>query len=151
MMDQLEQLFHDVGEEFDILLKPDQYGAVKLRIGPDIFIQMEYNKAKDWVAMVSFIGDLPPGKFRENLLKTALKANHQQPSDLHLAYSDKNNQLALFYPFPMSMLSKDLLVKGILSVVEKSRAWRQGIATGNLASLVTISSQKSSGFFGMAR
>ena len=151
MMDRLDQLFHDVGEEFDVPLKPDHYGAGKLRIGSDLFIQIEYNKSKDWITVLSFIGELPPGKFRENLLKTALQVNHQQPQDLRMGYSEKNNQLALFYNFPMETASKEILVKAITDVVGKVRAWREGIATGNLSGFLNALPQKSSGFFGMSR
>lgn len=149
MIDRFEELLHELSDEYNIALHPDKKGACKLKINEAFHIQMECDVHQEHLLVATFICDIPPGKYRENILKDALKANGSFPKNGTLAYSDRNNKLVLFSYLQMSNLTGKKLAEFLVSFLDKTSNWRIGVETGHTSHLVSSTSKPTSGMFGM--
>lgn len=144
-MDRFEELLKELSVELNVSLHPDRRGACKLRINETLHVQLECDAPQENLLIATFICEIPPGKFRENILKDALKSNNGPfPVNGTLSYSERNNQLALFSLLRLSSLTGKFLADFLTAFVEKANHWRTGVETGNTASLVSRSSKSSS-------
>lgn len=96
MIDRFPELLQELATELDIDLYPDKRGACKLVTEDGLHVQMEVDVRQESLLIASFICEIPPGKFRENILRDALKSNGPFPKNGTLAYSERNNKLTLF-------------------------------------------------------
>ncbi len=149
MIDQFEELLNELGAELETTLHPDKKGACKLKINETFHIQIECDAHQENLLVATFICDIPPGKYRENILKDALKANGAFPTNGTLAYSDRNNKLVLFSYFRMASLTGKKLAEFLAAFVDKANNWRIGVETGHTSHLVSIPTKPTSGMFGM--
>jgi hypothetical protein len=135
--DRFEELLNELSIEFGVALHPDKRGACKLRINETLNVQLECDPSQENLLIASFICEIPPGKFRENILKDALKCNGPFPVHGTLSYSERNNQLALFAFLHLSNLNGKTLADFITSFTEKVSNWRIGVETGRTVNLVS--------------
>lgn len=149
MIDRFEDLLKELGVEYGIPLHPDRIGACKLKVNDQFHVQLECDPRQENLLVATFICDIPPGKFRENILKDSLKANAAPHEMGTLAYSDRNNKLALFHYLPLPDLNGHKLADFLAKFVEKAAQWKTGVETGNTAQLVAFSPKSSGGMFGL--
>ncbi len=149
MIDRFEELLHELGPELGTTLHPDRKGACTLKINEIFHLQIECDAHQENLLVATFICDIPPGKYRENILKDALKANGPFPVSGTLAYSDRNNKLVLFSYFRLAGLTGKKLAEFLAAFVDKANQWRIGIETGHTSHLVSTASKPVSGIFGM--
>lgn len=142
MMDTFAQLLSDLGLLLDIPLSPDKRGACKLNIEDTIHIQLEPDANREKLLLFCFLSEIPPGKFRENVLRDALKTN-ADPALGTLGFSERNNQLVLFAYLNFYPLTAKELLDFLSLFIAKAQAWKQAIATGQTAHLSPESIQKS--------
>lgn len=148
-MDRFEELLKELSPELNLPLHPDRRGACKLKIDGVLEIQLECDAHQENLLIASFICDIPPGKFRENILKDALRANAPFPSNGTLAYSERNNKLTLFSFLRMETLTGKKLVEFLAVFLDKANNWRIGVETGHTAHLITMIFPPSGGMFGL--
>ncbi len=149
MIDRFEDLLRELSVELGISLHPDRIGACTLKTNDDFHVQLECDAHQENLLVATFICDIPPGKFRENILKDALKSNGPFPQNGTLAYSDRNNKLALFSYLRLSNVDGHKLAEFLSSFLDKASNWRVGVETGNTAGLLSQASKPSSGLFGL--
>jgi hypothetical protein len=149
MIDRFEELLKELGIALSIALHPDRLGACKLRIGDECHVQLECDAHQENLLIATFICDVPPGKFRENILKDALKSNGPFPKNGTLAYSERNNKLVLFSYLRISNLHGSTLAEFLNALVDKANAWRMGVETGHTSQLVAQTLKSASGIFGL--
>lgn len=149
MIDRFEELLKELGAEFGTSLHLDKRGACRLNVNENMTIQLECDGPHEKLLVATFICDLPPGKFRENILRDALKANGPFPENGTLGYSSKNNQLALFKYFKISETNAKTLADFLVLFAEKAGKWRQAVENGTTATLVSNASHPPSGMFGL--
>ncbi len=136
MTDRFEELLKELSALLGISLHPDHKGACKLVFNETLHVQLECDAALENLLIATFICDIPPGKFRENILKDALKANSPFPKIGTLAYSDRNNKLTLFTSLRLSNLTGVKLAEILSLFVDKANQWRTGVETGHTAQLI---------------
>jgi hypothetical protein len=147
-MERFAELLNELSVELGVTLHPDKRGACRLKIDTASPIQLECDQKLESLLIATFICEVPPGKLRENIFKDALKANGTFPKYGILAYSDRNNQLALFAHVRLAYLTGKKLAESLLAFLEKANGWKRGVETGATAQLVTTA--KSSGsMFGL--
>lgn len=149
-IDRFEELLKELSAELGVALHPDRRGACKLKINDILHIQLECDAQQENLLIASFICEIPPGKFRETILKDALKSNGPFPLNGTLSYSERNNQLALFALLRLSNLNGKTLADFLIAFIEKANNWRVGVETGNTAPLVASQAKTaSSNIFGL--
>ncbi len=128
-MDRYTELLMELGSEIGQPLHPDKRGVCKLNVNDLFHVQIENDLQKEALLIATFIGEIIPGKFRENILREALKANQ----DVHLGilgYSGKNNQLALFSYLPVRAIHGKELLGFLNEFIEKASSWRTALESG---------------------
>lgn len=136
MINRFEELLGELGIELGLSLHSDRIGACTLNINDEFRIQLETDSRQDHLLIATFVCEIPPGKFRENILCDALKSNAPFPLHGTLAFSDRNNMLALFARLPLPLLSGVKLAAFLFPFVEKAKNWRAGVGSGQTAQLI---------------
>lgn len=123
-LDILYKLSHLTG----LKLYPDKNNACKLVITDDISIQLETDLAQERLLIGCLICEIPPGVFREDVLKHALAENYQAfPLFGTLCYVDKLNFLALYDYIPLKNLQENYLIDYITVFADKASSWKNSI------------------------
>ncbi len=134
MTNQFEDLLHELSKVFHLELKVDRQNACSIQIHPHLIIQMQLDISQENLWIFSKLIDTPPGKFRENILKEALKANGlPDPRIATLAYLSQSNQLVLFQKYPLKILNGERLSGFLGAFVEMADQWRDAIQSGQSA------------------
>jgi hypothetical protein len=134
MINQFEELLHALGKVFHLELQIDRHNACSIQIHPHFTIQLQTDASQENLWIFSKLIETPPGKFRENILKEALKANAlPEPRVGVFGYIASTNQLALFQKYPLRVLTGDMLSGFLGAFMEMADSWREAIASGQSA------------------
>ncbi len=132
MTDRLTELLESLGSILNISLTPDKYNACSIEI-PPIRIQLQLDSTQEKLLMFAKIIALPPGKFRENVLAEALKANGlSDPRPGIFCYIANTNHLALYQSYPLFILNGERLAGLFGSFFELGSAWHDSIQKGQI-------------------
>lgn len=138
MITQFENLLQQLGTIFHLELHVDRQNACSILIQNQLTIQLQLDSSQEFLWIFSKIAEVPPGKFRENVLKDALKANGlPDPIPAFFGFILSTNQLALCQKYPLSILNGERLSGLIGSFVEMAVQWQEAIRQGQTASLST--------------
>lgn len=129
-MDAFEELIKDLGKTVDLPLHLDKNRACRLNINGQLHVQIESDITQERVLIAAFLCDIPAGKFRENVLREALKANFPLNRIGTLSYCERNNKLTLFEYLPMQNLNAQKLADYLAKFLEKADSWRVAIEGG---------------------
>ncbi len=149
MIDRFESLLQELGEQLGLPLHPDHRGACGLNINNRLHIQIEPEPSQERILIACFICDIPPGKFRENILKDAMRSNHPLPTYGALSYSEKNNKLSLFAYLPLPLLHGEKLASFLMLFIRKAESWKTGVEAGQTSTLVMGTKKEEPSPFGL--
>ena len=135
MMDPFAQLLNDLSLLLDTHLSPDKRGACKLNIEDTLHVQLEPDATREKLLFFCFLSEVAPGKFRENVLRDALKTNAYPSTPGTLAFSERNNQLVLFANLNFSSLTAKKALDFLHLFMAKAQDWKQAITTGQTSNL----------------
>ena len=130
-MKSYNDLIADLSDKLNMEIYPDLNNVVTMKIDRLIKIQIETDVAEEFLILGAFIAELPPGKFREHILKDALKANYlvnKKPEIL--AYLGRENSLTLHRKFILGSITVEDLVDYIKSMVDRAKKWHGAIESG---------------------
>ncbi len=145
-MDLFAQVLFDLGREIGVDLYPDANRICQINYQDELHIQLQYDEPKEQILIASFLCDVPPGKYREQLLRTALISNNEYPRMGTLAFSERNNKLTLFE----YVSAKNLTVQTLEKFIEKGHLWKDAVENGK--PLPTVAEKESGGgMFGLKR
>ena len=151
--DKLANLLEELGVVLKISLKPDKNNCCLLKFKNGAQVQMEMDSRSENVVMVSELGQLSQGRYRENILKEALKANGlPAPQTGIFAYSKKKESLLLTDQLAMEELSGLKLAEHISLFMQKADLWREAIVAGQVPSFAGNESsfgKQPGGLFGL--
>jgi hypothetical protein len=130
-MNLFEELLQSVGKIFHLSLHIDRFNACSIQVHENLTIQLQLDPSQENLWIFSKLLEIPPGKFRENVLREALKANGlPDPRTAVLGYIASSNHLALFQKYPLSILNAEALAGFLGAFLEMATAWQHAIATG---------------------
>ena len=131
--DRFGALIEELSTALKIKLAPDSHNACRIRWKDKLEVYMEPDVSGDMLQVVIEIGKPGDGKFRENILREALRANGLPfPRYGTFCYGQKNDSLLLFDFLPMEDLNGTRLADVITQLSDKARVWRDSIAHGEL-------------------
>ena len=134
MISQFEELLNELSKVFHLDLKIDRQNACTIQIHPRLAIQLQLDASLENLWIFAKLIETPPGKFRENILKEALKANAlPDPRTAILAYVASSNELALFQKYPLQILNGERLSGFLGAFVEMAEEWQEAIEAGQSA------------------
>jgi len=127
-MDKFDHLLFELGNLLDVELHPDSNRSCLLVINDEYRVQLEMDKSEEALIFGSIICEIPPGKFRENVLKDSLKYNNLPPPRFgNLGYIEKINCLSLFDTLPIHSLKAQLVSEHLNTFIEKVILWKKAI------------------------
>jgi hypothetical protein len=129
-MDRFEELLKELGGIINAPLHPDKHRVCKLNVNNYLHIQLEHDAVKERLLIATFLCEIPAGKFRENVLKDALKANTIYPRIGTLCYSERNNQLSLFEYFSFYDLTAAKLSEYLNKFIDRAMLWKTAVEKG---------------------
>ncbi len=131
MTDPFSALLDSLGTLFGLPLEADQNNACALQIKKGLVIQLQPDDTMGKVLIASRVVEVPPGKFRENVLKEALKANGlADPRVGTFAFVAKTNTLVLFQYYPIDILNGERLAGLIMPFIDLAEQWRVAVLAG---------------------
>lgn len=131
--DRLEELLSQLGHIFKLPLHTDKSHACSIHITP-LTIQIQLDSIQENLFFFSKIIALPPGRFRENVLREAMKANGlSDPRAGVLGYIATTNHLTLHQCYPLSILNGDRLAALFGGFFDLGASWHQAIESGQSA------------------
>ena len=145
-MNPFEQYIQELNRILGISLYAEKGYLCKLIIEGSLKLQLEHEPAEERILIASFLCELPPGKFREDVLKEALKANDSLNREGIFAYSGTNNSLVYFLYFS-DTLPSDQLAKTLLQFIEIAKKWKTAVETGQLYLITEQSNYRASSSF----
>lgn len=127
MNPQFEKVIRDVSEFLQLDLKPDESGAIGLKLR-DFYVQIEPDEKQENLLIFSPIGDVPEGRYREDILEQALRSNAFPPPNLGiLCMSKKTGKFYIYESFPMRYVSKEQLFATLPPLLEKVKMWKEAL------------------------
>jgi hypothetical protein len=128
-----DQLLEDLSKEMNVSLKEDDHHTCLINFEDKIKVQVELDTTQENLIIGAVIGELAPGKYRESVLKEALKENGQLPPKIGIfAYSPKKNALVFFNKFSIQDLDTKNLLVLINEFKNKALTWKETIDQGNV-------------------
>lgn len=134
-MDKFQELLWDLGELIDLPLHVDKNHACNLLLDEKLEVQMQVDEHGENLMLCAFLADVPPGRFRENVMKDALKVNGEYQPFGTLAFYEKKNILVLHQYLPLESLSGEKLSQALEVFLEEAAEWQQAITSGSSAPL----------------
>lgn len=147
---QFGALLKEFGSFFNCELEPDENNSCLLNLGVGIALQIELDRY-GMLLVGSRLGPVHMGRYRENLIRQALKSNEATPpSSGVLGFSNKSNQLILFAKFDPQRLNQHQITTMLPLFINKAKMWKEAIEKGEVPDITpTSSSTEPSGLFGL--
>lgn len=133
-------------------LHSDSNSSCRLKLKEGLEIQLEIDRSGNFLIIGADLGEVPPGKYRENIFREALKANDLPPPiNGILAYSRATNHMILFEKLHVKDLNGEKVSAEIPLFVAKAKTWAEALERGEIPTInqVYSSERRSSGMFGL--
>lgn len=137
MIDPFEQLIQELSHHLDVPLHLQEKDSCAILVNELLVVQIELTKDLQKVLLGSHLGEVAPGKYREELLKEALKYNHRNYPDLGiLGFEPSSKQLALFDTIGLDKLNGEILAAYFPIFVERAKLWQEALRKGSYPSMI---------------
>lgn len=144
-----ESLLEELGRILRVPLFPDENNSCQIRLANGLEVQLELDKSGARFLIGTNLGGIPPGRYRETIMREALKANGAPPPRAGIfAYSRRADTFVLFRLVPTQELSGEKIAQLLSRFAEKGLEWRNAIKKGEVPSAQATASGPS-GMFGM--
>ncbi len=131
MRDKFLILLNSLSEKLEIDLQLDKNGACTILYEDDLKVQLELDSTLENLIVFSSLFTLAPGKFREDVLLNALKANDTFPYVATFSYFEPDSSLAFHNFLKFETLTVDILVSYLSTFVELASRYKKAIEQGN--------------------
>jgi hypothetical protein len=150
MIDRFDEILRLFGNCLDLPLHIDKNNACAIQVKQGLIIQLQSDPSQQNLLIGCKIIEVGPGKFRENVLKEALKANGlPDPRVGTFAYIAAINTLFLFQEYPFDILTTGERIASLIGPFVKTCSdWKNAIEHGLSA---PSSETKQSGPLGLRR
>jgi hypothetical protein len=128
--DVFAELLEELGQQLEMELHVDKHYSCSLRISDRFTVQMQLDSLQERLRIVTKIFELPPGSFRELVLRDALKANDAGDFPYILGYYPPKNQLALFQSYPLPQLNGEKLANILGPFIAYAELWHEALSRG---------------------
>src|SRR3990167_7864279 len=130
-MDRLDTLLKELSILLDLSLHTDARGVSAFSVNDRLKVQIELDPGGEKVLVVCSICEIHPGKFRENVLREALKENNEPPPDKGIfAYLARTNSLILFEYLFLHEMTGLKMADFLAEFIEKGEAWYNAVLAG---------------------
>lgn len=149
----LPSLLKELGEKIGIPnLEPTSNNNITLSLKGKINVVLQQHETEPYLIISFEIIEIPAGRFRENILREALKFNGL--NQLHagiFAFSKKTQKLILFDMLNMNEISGDQVNTVMQSLADRSLTWKEALNQGAIPAVESTASSQAppGGIFGI--
>lgn len=126
-MEPFAALLYDVSQIWKVDLHPDRKQICRFNYNNELHVQLEFEEGRQRILVAAFLCEVPAGKYRELLFKACLRANFPYPRFGTLGYSERNNQLALFYYVYLSSSNGQKFAAFLESFIQNALIWKEAV------------------------
>lgn len=121
-----------------------EYPALGLKI------EMSTDKNNTFLQILCILGEVPPGRYREEVLHEALRANDLPiPRYGNFGYNMGNNHLVLWDNLTLNKIQAADLAEYLVRFLNKANEVKEALIQNRVPSLVARASIRTSGIFGL--
>lgn len=136
MIDLFEELMKELKNKLSVSIKPQHNNHIcTFQVEGSLQIQLQLDRSQKMLFIGSFLTEVPPGKYKENVFTQTLKANSQIPNIGFFAYNEKIAKLFLYEYLPLKDLSSKDLYDYFALFTDKASSWKKAIEAGEAAPL----------------
>jgi len=129
--DKFSIILEDLSKNLSLDLVPDENNSCLLNIQDKIKVQLELDPTETFLVIGSVIGELPPGKFREDALVAGLKANARPYPRLGtFGFSRQLDSLVLFEMIEVDVFSIENILSILTPFIKKAIHWKEALDSG---------------------
>src|SRR5438477_9435360 len=123
--DKWANILEELGKMLKLPLKPDKSNCCVLAFKNGSSLQMEMDQRGEYVILATDLGELSQGRYRENILREALKANGlPAPQCGIFAYGKKTEALLLCDQLSIDELTGERLAEYLAPFMQKADIWK---------------------------
>jgi hypothetical protein len=136
--DALGLLLEDVAKLIGIAkLEPDRNNSCLIKFPNAPSIQLELDKSGNYLMIGCDLGEIPPGPYRENVFKEALKYNGKPPPrSADFAFSKQANKLVMTKHLLAKNLRGEAVVEALTPFQALAKSWQEALSRGDVPSSV---------------
>ena len=128
-----KHILTQLGVNLELFLTPENDKICSLKVNDKLIVYLELDESENNILFGTFLCDIPPGKFRENVFINTLKANGQIPVNSIFAFNEPSSKLALFSFVPLATANALTLKDQLQHFIEKAMQWKDAIESGKAA------------------
>lgn len=145
-----EGLLEELGRELGLTLFPDANHSCLIRLPNRLEVHVEIDRTGTKMILGTYLGQLPPGRYRELVFVEALRMNGLPPPHAGtFAYNSKTDQLVLFRWIDLHDMSGEKIAKLLKPFSERGAQWSEAINAGRVPVIEGISLHEHAGMFGL--
>lgn len=145
-----EALLQELGKVLGAEFSPDKNNSCLVKLRNGVEVQFELDKTGERFLVGTNLGSAPPGRYRETLMREALRVNGMPPPRHGiLAYSRQADTLVLFRWLPAKETNGEKIAFLLGPFSEKALEWREAIRRGEIPQFQAPSATGHSGMFGI--
>lgn len=127
-----DELIKYLSEELHIELIPDNKNTVSILVDSHLTVQIEVDDYKKEFLFVAFITEIAPGRFREDVLTSALLANDFPIRIGTFSYYKEESQLT-FHKFISTETLKEEILNSLTEIIYIAEKWKKALESGSSA------------------
>lgn len=143
---QYDEVCKNLASLFKFKLTDEDLNGFALRLKGGLEMNVEPDKQRNLVLGIK-LGIVNEGRYRDMILKQALRANDSNTQDGVLSYLNDSKELFLFYIIDVRTANEDRLKAILIPFVRKARQWSESIQRGEIP--ILESSGQSRSLFGL--
>ncbi len=152
VVDIFDSLLLELGEILKIEdLRLDDVGTCLIKFDTGLLVNIEPYRKGEFMLIVTKLGQIPRGRYREDVFREALKSNGKSNVGEHgiFAFGEQSNQLILFGLLSLKDLNGERIAAFLQPFMEKALLWKSTIESGNVPLADTMRTTRVSGPMGM--
>lgn len=131
-------------------LHPDGNNSCLIRLKGGIEVQLELAKEEGWLLVGCDLGQTGQGKYREDILTEALRANGcPYPRWGDLAFSQKSDHLVLQHKMATKDLNGEKIADFLAHFIEKAFIWKNALEHNEIPPFTGTQISRPMGMFGL--
>jgi len=151
--DIFDSVLQELGDTLEIEdLHLDDTGTCLIKFDTELEVYIEPYARDDFMLISTDLGEVPGGRYREDVFREALKSNGLPiPRYGTFAFSEQSDHLVLFGLLSLRELNGEKIATFLHPFMDKALVWKEAIAGGDIpvADTMTTSHAGPAGMFGL--
>lgn len=145
--DLFESILQEFGQAMEIPdLHADANNSCLIAFDTGIEVQIEPYERDDFLLIVCDLGEVPPGRYREDVFREALKSNGlPSPRPGTFAFSEQSNHLVLFGLLSFRELNGEKIASFLYPFMDKAVVWKKSLERGDVPLADTMTTSHAGG------